>query len=70
MHVGGCSFNASRSEAMGKSNPMYVSLDQHFQDASHLFIFFSVHHFLDLSESDVVFEVYVEGEKPFVEIFT
>lgn len=68
MHAGGCPLDTSRSEAVRESNPADVSLDQHPQDAAHLFIFFSVHHPPDLAEPDVVLEVYVEREEPFVEV--
>lgn len=70
MHIYGGSFNASGSEAMSESNPVNVSLDQHPQDTAHLTVLFNVHHPLDLSESDVVFEVDVEGQKPLMEVFT
>lgn len=54
---------------MGQSNAIDVSLDQHPQDAAHLPVFLRNHHPLHLSESDVIFEVYVEGEEPVMKVF-
>lgn len=68
MHVGRSPLNPPWSQAMGQSNAIDVSLNQHLQDTAHLPVLLRTHHPLYLTEFDVIFKVYVEGEEPVVEV--